>query len=146
MTSLLKQLISEMNLKEDDINYAEIVNKKLQKAVKMDEVDTITFGLETDDDKIVKVYVKADKADKFEELMGLKLGQIDSIEDALNDVAIEDSDMIIDVEWPDADNGAPTANETSDDFDEVDDGGESLEKSVYDNDEELKDKDVNKMT
>lgn len=63
-----------------------------------DEVDTIPFGLETDDGDIVKVYVNAEEADKFEEAMKKLLGVEDDIEEAINKLAQEFD--IVDVVWP----------------------------------------------
>jgi hypothetical protein len=63
-----------------------------------DEVDTVPFGLETDDGKIVKVYVNAEQADKFEEAMKNMLGLEDDIEEAINRLT-SDFD-IVDVVWP----------------------------------------------
>lgn len=66
-----------------------------------DEVDTVPFGLETDDGKIVKVYVNAEQADKFEEAMKNMLGLEDDIEEAINRLT-SDFD-IVDVVWPGSD-------------------------------------------
>lgn len=66
-----------------------------------DEVDTVPFGLETDDGKIVKVYVNAEQADKFEEAMKNMLGLEDDIEEAINRLT-SDFD-IVDVVWPKSD-------------------------------------------
>lgn len=103
------------------------VADKLQRAAKIDDVDTVTFGLESDDGKIVKVFVDKEDADKFETIMADLLGEEDSIEDAINRAA-EDVN-IIDVEWP-ADDGEEDADE--DDADDEDDGSDVLDKDVYD--------------
>ena len=66
-----------------------------------DEVDTVPFGLETDDGKIVKVYVNAEQADKFEEAMKNMLGLEDDIEEAINRLTTDFD--IVDVVWPKAD-------------------------------------------
>lgn len=63
-----------------------------------DEVDTVPFGLETDDGQIVKVYVNAEQADKFEETMKNMLGMEDDIEEAINRLTTEFD--IVDVVWP----------------------------------------------
>lgn len=63
-----------------------------------DEVDTVPFGLETDDGDIVKVYVNVEQADKFEEAMKKLLGLEDDIEEAINKLALEFD--IVDVVWP----------------------------------------------
>lgn len=81
-----------------------------------DEVDTVPFGLETDDGKIVKVYVNAEQADKFEEAMKNMLGLEDDIEEAINRLTTEFD--IVDVVWPKNDD---------EDGDGVPDGDEDLE-------------------
>lgn len=63
-----------------------------------DEVDTVVFGLETDDGEVVKVYVNAEEEEKFEEAMKKLLGLDDDIEEAINKLA-QDFD-IVDVVWP----------------------------------------------
>ena len=103
------------------------VMNRLDRSVKLDEVDTITFGLETDDGKIVKVYVKVDQADDFEKALADKLGEIDDIEEVLNELSKEYE--IVDVEWPSED---PTGDEDEDE----EDGSSSLNKKVYDNPKE----------
>jgi len=63
-----------------------------------DEVDTVPFGLETDDGQIVKVYVNAEQADAFEGAMKNMLGMEDDIEAAINRLTTEFD--IVDVVWP----------------------------------------------
>lgn len=69
-----------------------------------DEVDTVPFGLETDDGDIVKVYVRADQADEFETAMKNLLGLEDDIEEAIKRLSSEFD--VIDVVWPDDDDGS----------------------------------------
>lgn len=64
-----------------------------------DEVDTVPFGLETDDGEIVKVYVNAQQADEFETAMKNLLGLEDDIEEAIEKLSKEFD--IVDVIWPD---------------------------------------------
>lgn len=66
-----------------------------------DEVDTVPFGLETDDGDIVKVYVNAEEADAFEIEMKKMLGLEDDIEEAINQLA--QTFDIVDVVWPNSD-------------------------------------------
>jgi hypothetical protein len=103
---------------------------QLDKSAKMDEKDTVTFGLETDDGKIVKVYVDADQANDFENALSSKLGEVDDIEAALNDLA-KDFD-IVDVEWPD--DNADDEDEDADDNEET--GSDAMNDKVYNNDKE----------
>jgi hypothetical protein len=63
-----------------------------------DEVDSVLYGLETDDGKIVKVYVNATQADAFEAEMKKLLGMEDDIEEAINELAGRFD--IVDVIWP----------------------------------------------
>jgi len=82
-----------------------------------DEVDTVPFGLETDDGQIVKVYVNAEQADAFEDAMKQMLGMEDDIEEAINRLTTEFD--IVDVVWPTAPDGEgeddPDADLTLDD-------------------------------
>jgi hypothetical protein len=100
-----------------------IINK-LDRSVKFDEVDTVTFGLETDDGKIVKVYVNAEQAEAFEKALATKLGEIDDIEAVLNELSKEFE--IVDVEWPEDDSDNEEKPE-----DEEDDGASALDQRVY---------------
>lgn len=71
-----------------------------------DEVDTVPFGLETDDGEIVKVYVNAQQADEFETAMKNLLGLEDDIEEAIEKLSKEFD--IVDIIWPDdADDTGP---------------------------------------
>ena len=69
-----------------------------------DEIDTVPFGLETDDGQIVKVYVNAEQADAFAEAMKNMLGMEDDIEEAINSLATKFD--IVDVVWPESDDEA----------------------------------------
>jgi hypothetical protein len=98
---------------------------KLDRSVKFDEIDSVTFGLETDDGKIVKVYVNAEQAEPFEKALAAKLGEIDDIEEVLNDLSKEYE--IIDVEWPEGEG----EEEDEEDEEVEDDGSSSLDQRVY---------------
>jgi hypothetical protein len=101
----------------------EDVINKLDRSVKFDEVDTVTFGLETDDGKIVKVYVNAEQAETFEKALAVKLGEVDDIEEVLNELSKEFE--IVDVEWPDEEGEEKKPEE------EQNDGSSSLDQRVY---------------
>jgi hypothetical protein len=140
-----------MSTIKEDTDYSKLVASKLAKASKMDTVDTVTFGLETDDGKIVKVYVAHEKSTAFEKLLSDKLGEIDSIQDVLNAVGQEDPDMIIDVEWPDTvekdddidlDNNLDDLSVDAGDDEEKSDGSEALSSEIYDNPAEKADKET----
>jgi hypothetical protein len=104
----------------------------LEKAHELnDEVETVPFGLETDDGDIVKVYVNAEEADKFEDAMKKLLGVEDDIEEAINKLA-QDFD-IIDVVWPKNKDDAGEEGEdvqlgADGDFDALDDGDDEMEE------------------
>lgn len=109
----------------------------LERAAELnDEVETVPFGLETDDGDVVKVYVNAAEADKFEEAMKKLLGIEDDIEEAINKLAQEFD--IIDVVWPiDKDAAGEEGPDdlqlgTESDFDALDDGDEMTEVARYD--------------
>jgi hypothetical protein len=75
------------------------VTQYLDKAHELnDEVDTVTFGMETDSGEVVKVYVNAAEADNFEAVLSELLGKEDDIAEVINNLA--DQFDIVDVEWP----------------------------------------------
>jgi hypothetical protein len=108
---------------DEDAGENEVINK-LDRSVKFDEIDTITFGLETDDGKIVKVYVNAEQAEAFEKALAAKLGEMDDIEEVLNELSKEYE--IVDVEWPE-----DTEGKVKDDEEAPNDGSASLDQRVY---------------
>ena len=86
----------------------------LERAAELnDEIDTIQFGLETDDGEIVKVYVNAEQEAAFGEALKNLLGIEGDIEEAINRLSTEFD--IIDVVWPDA-----GEDEGEDDLDQID--------------------------
>lgn len=114
----------------------------LERAAELnDEVDTVPFGLETDDGQIVKVYVNAEQADAFEEALKNLLGIEDDIEEAINRLASQFD--IVDVVWPkgarpDEEAGAEDTELTIDDGqddEEFSDHDEDVEASVNTEDE-----------
>lgn len=80
------------------ITGSEVANYLERAAELNDEIDTIAFGLETDDGDIVKVYVNAEQADAFAEKLKQLLGVEDDIEEAINTLALDFD--IVDVVWP----------------------------------------------
>jgi hypothetical protein len=126
----MKRLMGEFGLELTEDVDQEIADQ-LKRAEKLDEVDTVTFGLQTDDDKIVKVFVNAKDAEKFEKIMADCLGSTDSIEDAINKAAAEVD--IIDVEWPDEE-------EEDDAADAEDNGSSAMDPAVYGDDAKDKSK------
>lgn len=103
----------------------------LERAAELnDEVDTVPFGLETDDGEIVKVYVNAEQADGFELAMKNLLGIEDDIEEAINRLSTEFD--IIDVVWPESDDGEDDDTTDLDNIDldtALDSGSEDISDS-----------------
>lgn len=126
--NLFNDLASDFGMTLEDLGNmqdveSEVINR-LNKSEKLDEIDTIAFGIETDDEKIIKVYIKADQADDFEKALSKKLGEIDDIEQLLNDL---DKDFeIIDVEWPREDTVDNISVDNSN-------GSSALNQAVYNN-------------
>lgn len=70
-----------------------------------DEVDTVIFGMELDDGSVVKVYVNAQEATKFEEALSQMLGKEDDIEKVID--ALATTFDIVDVVWPEVEQKQP---------------------------------------
>ena len=109
-------------LVSDFINKAEELNN---------EVDTIVFGVETDDDYVIKVYVAAEQAEKFEAALSAKLGIDDDVETVLNELAVDFD--IVDIVWPKSKEG----EENDVDGVEVDDIGDGQDNTTSDLDAEI---------
>lgn len=129
-----KQLRNNVNL-SDNISQS-TVSDYLDKAHELnDEVDTITFGMETSDGDVIKVYVNAQQADKFEEALSQLLGKEDDLEKVVNDLA--NTFDIVDVVWPEsyAQNSASEEPTPEPENNEVDDAPVEIDLSVNDSDE-----------
>ena len=64
--ALMKNLLDKDNVATSDVaTYLDAAHSK------NDEVDTVTFGLETDEGEVVKVYVNVNDAEAFESAMAL---------------------------------------------------------------------------
>jgi hypothetical protein len=137
-------LTTHMPKKDTKIVPSEVTDSKditdaLDRAAEDEEVETITFGLEDENDDIVKVYVNIQDADGFEDALSKLLGDDDSIEDILDELSKEYD--IVNVVWPE-DGVEPDHS----DFDEAPegeeaptDGSESLNPNVnYDDAKETK--------
>ena len=143
MTDMIKQLMGEFGFLKEDADIERNVKDQISRAATKDEVDTVAFGLETDDGQIVKVYVKTDDAEKFEQEMAQMLGEIDDIEEALNELSKDIE--IIDVEWPeetdaegdDAEDADPEADDAADG---ETDGSEVMNSKVYSKKNQAKEK------
>lgn len=127
---------NKMALTPDNITLTgkDVVSHINKQYDELDEPETVTFGLETDDDQIVKVYVNVDDADNFEQAMAKELGGEDSIEDILE--RLSDEFDIVDVEWP-----AEDEDEANYNFDEDEDEDEVKSDAQKDIDEFKNDKD-----
>lgn len=113
--SLMRNTI---NSGDGDVTGSDVANY-IERAEELnDEVDTVPFGLETDDGQIVKVYVNAAQADQFEEKMSAMLGMEDDIEEAINRLTTEFD--IVDVVWPTPPSDGEASAEADDNL-EIDD-------------------------
>ena len=106
----------------DKVDYEKSTIDSLDRSAKFDEIDTVTFGLETDDGKIIKVYVNAEQSEDFEKALADKLGEIDDIEEVLN--ALAKDFEIVDVVWPEKD-------VNDEDEDSTDSGAAVMDPNVY---------------
>lgn len=130
MVNKLKKEFGFLNEADEDNSHIEDqVIGQLDRSAKLDEVDTVTFGLETDDGKIVKVYVNAEQADEFEKALSEKLGEIDDIEEVLNELSKDFE--IIDVEWPDQPKEGEEEEEEVEDGQPETDGSEIMNQKVW---------------
>lgn len=94
---------------EDTFDKQDVISKldAAEKRAKADK-DTAVFGLEDEDQNIVKVYVRADQGDDFEQALATMLSGADEDEDGENtspEIAevlynLKDKFEIVDVEWP----------------------------------------------
>lgn len=99
-------------LNTDDVTGVD-VGSYLDKAADINNgVDTVPFGLETDDGELVKVYVAAEQADAFEEALSQLLALEDDVEEAINQLALKFD--IVDVVWPKS-NGEEDSEEADED-------------------------------
>ena len=120
--------VSASDMKVDDQ-----VHNQLDQAAKEDEVDAQCFGLEMEDGKVVKVYVKQEDAEEFEKALSARLGEDDDIKAALEELGKDFE--IVDVVWPDGadeddeEKGTEDEDESNED-DEQDDGSESMNSKV----------------
>lgn len=121
---------------EPDEQYnADDVHSILNKAADDEEIETVAFGLETDENTIVKVYVNVEDADRFEEMLGQAFGEQDNIEELLDELS-RDHD-IVDVVWPDEEDGEEDDEFGDEEAPEEDenaletDGSESLNDKAF---------------
>jgi uncharacterized protein YjaG (DUF416 family) len=95
-----KQLRNNVAIGGDNVTQMDVSNY-LNKAHEInDYVDTVTFGMETDEGDIIKVYINAQQADNFEAALAQLLGKQDDVEAVINVLA--DKFDIVDVEWPES--------------------------------------------
>ena len=77
------------NIHGGDLTTTDVTNHLKNVDDAEEEVDTVAFGLETTDGKIVKVYVNAEEAEAFEDKMSQLLGKIDDIDQAIEELSGE---------------------------------------------------------
>ena len=125
-------------LEKDDTFDKQDVISKLDAAEKKSKADkdTVVFGLEDEDQNIVKVYVRADQGDDFEQALATMLSGADEDEDGENtspEIAevlynLKDKFEIVDVEWPTIDGDEEEEQDfESGEGDEGDPEGEGME-------------------
>jgi hypothetical protein len=132
----LKELLSLKEQEAADLAVSAVkvddhVHDQLDKAAKDEELDAQCFGLEMEDGAVVKVYVKKEQAEDFEEAMSKRLGEEDDIKTALEELGKEFE--ILEVVWPDEDEEEDKEGEEDED---KEDGSESLNDEVDYDDEE----------
>jgi hypothetical protein len=117
-----------------DLKIDDEVHGQLDKAAEDDDVDSQCFGLEMEDGAVVKVYVKKEDAEAFEEAMAKRLGEDDDIKAAIEE--LEKDFDIIEVVWPDEDTEEPDEDDSEDgddeDGEEETDGGDAINDKVQD--------------
>lgn len=119
--SLMRNTINS----DGEINGSDVADY-LERAKELnDEVESVPFGLETDDGQIVKVWVNAEQADAFEAEMKKLLGVEDDIETAINNLALKFD--IVDVVWPDDEDEDGPHDDKIAGFDVLDDDGEPMD-------------------
>lgn len=90
------------NLLEFNVN-SYITNDKVAKHIdlqsKTEEYDCVTFGVETDSGKVIKVYIQSDQSDDFEKaLADALLDDENDLEDVFNE--LNQNFNIVDIVWP----------------------------------------------
>ena len=97
---------------ESTFDPADVMSKLRNAEKQVDaEDDTVPFGMEDEDGKVVKVYVRADQADEFESALGSMLAGEDEDQDDEEEgiqameiaevlFKLKDKFDIVDVQWP----------------------------------------------
>lgn len=120
------------NVAAADLKVDDEVHGQLDKAAKDDDVDAQCFGLEMEDGKVVKVYVKQEDAEEFEAAMSAKLGEEDDIKTALDELGKDFE--IVEIVWPDDEEESEEDEDEDgvDDEEEEDeeDGGEAINPAI----------------
>jgi hypothetical protein len=130
--NFLKELLAlqeqepEKAVSASDVKVDDEVHSQLDKAEKEDDMDAQCFGLEMEDGKVVKVYVKQEDAEEFEEAMSKRLGEDDDIETALEELGKDFE--ILEIKWPDEED--EESEEDGEAEEDEEDGGESLNPDV----------------
>lgn len=99
------------------------------------DTDTVTFGMEDDDGKIIKVSVRAEQADEFEQTLAMMLAGADdddNNENTSTEIAevlfnLKDKFQIINVEWPTIEGDEEEEQEIEGDDSELQDDDSELQ-------------------
>lgn len=120
--------------REGDVTSSDVQNYLERSQEINDEVDTVAFGIETDDDDTIKVYVNAEQADQFEAEMSKLLGLDGDAEAAINTLA--QTFDIVDVVWPNDPEGDDENEDPDEEVNIDDDLGFDQEESSEEESEE----------
>lgn len=92
---------------DDQFDQTEVISKLkgLENKEKTDARDTVSFGIEDDDDQIVRVTVRSDQAEQFEKALQSVMAEMDEDDSSKTEIAeilykLKDHFDIVDVVWP----------------------------------------------
>lgn len=118
---------------EDDYDASDVISKldAAEKKSKVDD-DTVCFGMEDEDGTLVKVYVRADQSEDFEQALASMLGGADEDADEDNthgEIAevlyqLKDKFEIVDVDWGQIEGDEEEEQEVAGDGEGLEDGAE----------------------
>lgn len=93
---------------QDNFDTSEVIAKLkgLEQKEKVDQRDTVTFGLEDDENNLVRVTVRSEQAEDFERALQSLMAAREEEDDQVPEIAevlfkLKDQFDIVDVQWPD---------------------------------------------
>lgn len=105
--------------------YASDIYGQIDLKAKAEEYDCVTYGIEDENGKVIKVYIEQDQAEAFEEALAKCLSDELDVADTLNNLVKEFN--IVDVIWP---NEKRNDEDLTDLLEPTKDGSESLNPNV----------------